>query len=150
MAGNFGAFFHDYLLGSWEEARGHLKEELEQLRGALNNQASNDAFQETDGTLTADALALGDSKKLTRYIANTGPNFSPKWDKINLANGVKGILAFAFLPVVTKAHLLGRRSANDGAIEEISLGPGLEMTGTTLDVASSASGFAKHFLMMGS
>lgn len=35
MARLFGGVFHDFLDGPWEEARGFLKEELEQLRAAI-------------------------------------------------------------------------------------------------------------------
>lgn len=37
MARLFGGIFHDFLDGTWEEARGFLKEELEQLRTSLNH-----------------------------------------------------------------------------------------------------------------
>ena len=33
----FGTIFHDTLDSVWEEARGHLREELEQVRGMMQN-----------------------------------------------------------------------------------------------------------------
>lgn len=74
----FGEIFHDFIEGPWEQARGFVRLELESLRGALNAHWSG-VFNDDD-TLSADAIA-GDPTAGLRYVANTGENFSPKWEK---------------------------------------------------------------------
>lgn len=59
---------------------------------------------------------------------------------IDLANplDVTGRLPYANQPTLAASHLLGRESGSAGNEEPISLGAGLSMTGTVLDVVGSA------------
>lgn len=90
-----GGIFSDYLTLPWEEARGYIKEELEQLRAAI--QAQFNKTLNTDGTVSEGAFS-GAGGDVPSYLANTGPKRKPKWDKVDLANGVKNRLAFGSLP----------------------------------------------------
>ena len=133
----FGGIFHDYLDGPWDEAKGFLKEELEQLRTTLMAQW-NAVFGE-NGFLTADAIQ-GDSTITTVYVSNEGDDNAPYWAKVNLVNGVKGRLRFSNMVEIAASSLLGRGSAaGTGDIEVITIGTNLEMDGTTLNVISGAT-----------
>lgn len=60
---------------------------------------------------------------------------------VNLATGVSGVLPFSHLPVVSEGVLLGRgEGAGAGVIQEITLGTGLDMVGTVLNVTGSSLG----------
>lgn len=115
-----------FVEGDWEYVRGYLKADLEHIQEAIN-QHWTDNFG-GDSTLTAGTIA-GDPTPATRYVANTGPNNSPKWDQVNLANGVKGRLPFEHLPTVDNETLLGRRNGANGDIEQIAVGTNLSITG---------------------
>src|SRR4051812_42783519 len=91
----FGGIFSDYLSLSWEEARGFIKEELEQFRTALQSQISN--LTNSSGTLAETAFS-GGGANVPSYVANTGPKKSAKWEKVDLTNGVKARLKYVSLP----------------------------------------------------
>lgn len=93
-----GGIFSDYLTLPWEEAREYIKEELEQLRAALQSHL-NSVFN-SDGTVTEEAFG-GAGGDIPSYLANTGTKRSPKWEKVDLANGVKNRIAYASLPQAT-------------------------------------------------
>jgi hypothetical protein len=146
---SFGGIFHDSISGTWDEAKGYIKEELEQMRTALNNMPSVSAFDNDSDETTLESFAIsGNAKPATRYVANTGTNNKPTWDRVNLQNGVKGILAFTFLPSIAAGSLLGRRSGSSGVLEAITPGTTLAISGTTLDVVNTPTRFAKHFLLL--
>lgn len=118
------------IIGPWEKVREGLRQDLETLQVMLNNWRAQ-TFG--DGNLLKATTIGGDATPATRYVANTGAGNAPTWDTVNLANGVQGDLPFSHLtPASTAARLLGRRSTSAGDFEEISLGPGLSMTGTVL------------------
>ena len=55
-----------------------------------------------------------------------------------LATGVTGVLAYDHLPAASAAaRLLGRGSGGAGTWEEVALGPGLAMSGTTLNTVAA-------------
>ncbi len=94
-----GGSFSEYLLNlPWEAARGFIKEEFEQLRAAL--QALFATLLTADGTL-AEGAVLGGGANVPSYVANTGPHNAPKWDKVDLASGVKNRLRYLSLPAPT-------------------------------------------------
>lgn len=89
----------------------------------------------------ADTLtALPKDTNATRSLTNTGASNNPAWAQVNLANGVSGDLPFANLvPATAASKLVGRgAAAGAGDFEEVTLGTGLTMTGTTL--SGSAGG----------
>lgn len=124
-----------YLEDGWEQCRGYLYEDLVHLEAALN-QLYGQTFDQ-NGDLLAGAIA-GDATQESRYVANTGVNHGPKWDFVDLSNGVKNRLAFAHLAQLTDSTLLGRGNVGTGDPESIGLGSGLTMTGTTLAATSIA------------
>lgn len=129
MAG-LGIIFHDSLDGPWEQASGHLRLELEAIRGVLNTLLGT-SFN-VGGTLSATAVE-GDGTIATRYVSNTGTDNGLKWEQVDLSNGVKSDLPFSNIEQIAASKLLGRGSASGlGDIQEITLGPGLSMAGTTL------------------
>lgn len=140
----FGSTFYDFLEGPWDHAKGYLREHLEQLSISLNAQWAR-AFN-SDQTLTE--FAIGNpGANVPSYVANTGPNRSPRWEKVDVAQGVKSRLRYVNFTAATAAsRLLGRRSTSAGDWEEISLGEGLTMTGSEL---SAQGGLANHFFLMG-
>lgn len=94
----FGGSFSDFLTLPWEQARGFIKEELEQLKTAL--QGILGALVNSDGTLSEAAFG-GTGANVPSYLANTGTNKAPKWEKIDLTNGVKNRIKYSNLPTGT-------------------------------------------------
>lgn len=128
-----------YTDASWEESRGWLRLDLDHIQTAFN-QLVDQTFT-VNGTLSHEVFDIsgipGDSTTPTRYVANTGPLGAPKWDQVELTNGVKGTLPFTNLPTLPASRLAGRGSAaGAGVIEPISLGSGLTLTGTVLSAAA--------------
>lgn len=140
----FGNTFYDFLEGPWDHAKGYLREHLEQLNEALNSQWGR--IFNNDNTLTE--FAFGNpGASVPSYIGNIGPNKSPAWDKVDVAQGVRSRLRYVNLTAATQPSvLLGRGSTSAGDWEEIGLGEGLEMDGTTL---KSGGSWAIHFFTMG-
>ena len=50
---------------------------------------------------------------------------------------------------VNRQRLVGRNSATDGIMEEIFVGPGLTLSGTTLSATPPTIGYEMNFLLMG-
>jgi hypothetical protein len=82
-------------------------------------------------------IALAFEPTVQRVIGNsTG---EPAWEQVDLTQGVTGRLPFANLAQVSESKLLGRgQGAGAGDAQEITLGSGLTMTGTTLDAAGGS------------
>lgn len=116
---------------TWIQARAQLAEDLTHLQTAINQRHTN---QFSDDNLLSATTIAGNSELDTRYIANTGPHHTPKWDLVNLVNGVVGRILFPhFQSASAAARLLGRGEAfGAGDFEEITVGAGLSLTGTTL------------------
>lgn len=96
-----------------------------------NASAQGDIFI---STATSVMTVLAKNASATRYLSNTGTSNNPAWAQVNLADGVTGDLPYANLTAASAASkLLGRGSAGGaGDWEEITLGTGLTMSGTTL------------------
>lgn len=141
----FGTQFSDFLDGNWDQAKGYLKEELEQLKSALQNQFSQ--LFDNQNVLLPGAIQ-GDSTIPTRYVANTGPKNAPNWDLVNLSNGVKSKLALKNFVSAAASTLLGRESGTPGDYEPITLGPGLTMSGTVLNAAGATTSDSGTFTLM--
>lgn len=114
----FGIDLHDYYRQPWEQARGFLIEELDQLKAELRGRWT--FALGTDNQLTVDSIG-GNGQPATRYVANTGTNNKPTWDLVNLFNGVKERLRFVHIVQLTANRLLGREPGSSGDIEEITL-----------------------------
>lgn len=142
----FGIILHDFLEGPWEQARGVLKEELDQFRGMLNA-LWNKNFG-ADGNLTGLAIT-GDFSTPTRYVSNTGVKSQPKWDQVNLSNGVKNRLPFTHIVQSDASRLLGRGSASSGDYQPITVGAGLAFTGTVLNTTGGTVQEALTLAWMG-
>ena len=138
MANWFGGVFYDFLDGPWDAAKGYLKEHLEQLTIAISTQLGT-AFN-ADNTLTETAIG-GSPAPVPSYVANTGPRRSPRWDKVDVASGVKNRLRYVNLTAATRPSLvLGRESGSAGNWEEITLDPLYDrMSGTVLTFSQRAA-----------
>lgn len=111
-----GAVFSDFLSLPWEQARGYIKEELEQLRAAVQGQWAQ--THGTDGLLSEESV-LGAGASVPSYIANTGPKKQPKWDKVDLQNGVKNRIKYVNLPQPTNVAQSVIGNAGGIAFEEV-------------------------------
>lgn len=126
----FGIDLHEYFRQPWEQARGMLSEELDQLKAELRGRWN--AALGPNNELNVNAIG-GDGTPATRYVANTGTRNAPTWDLVNLVNGVKNRLRFIHIVQIGAATLLGRRSASSGDIETITPDAAdLGITGTDL------------------
>lgn len=134
---SFGIKLHEYLYGDWDTVKDALVQELDYLHNSLR--LNWDSVFDENNQLSLDA-ALDPDATPTRYIANTGPGGAPKWDLVNLSNGVKNRLAYLHLPQVPASSLLGRGDSVLGDTQVISLGVGLEMTGTVLSLDTLGGG----------
>lgn len=124
-----------YVNGPWERVRGYLSEDLDTIQTAVN-QLWSSAF--SNDKLKSAAI-LGNGTPATRYVANTGPANAPKWEQVDLTNGVKNRLPFSHLVAATHASVVaGRESGSAGDYEEITLGSGLSIAGTVLKVSPSS------------
>lgn len=116
----------------WEKARGFLRLDLDAIQSALNVRWA--AVFTNNNFLNASTID-GDSTIDSVYVSNQGTGHTPLWDKINLANGVQGRLAFAHLVEATQPGVLvGRESGSAGDFEQITPGPGIAIRGLSLEV----------------
>lgn len=122
--------------GDWKKAKGFLRLDLDAIQSALNTHWS--AVFNINNEILAAAVP-GDSTIDSVYVSNQGAGHTPLWDKVNLANGVQGRLAFAHLVEATQPGVLvGRRSASAGDFEQITPGTGVAIHGTSLDVTAAS------------
>lgn len=132
----FGIDLQDSMAGPWERARGPLKETIDQLKAELRGRWN--ALSSLDNQLSNAAIGGGDTTQ-SRYVANTGPHGKPKWDLVNLVNGVKNRLAFIHMPQIAAGSLLGRRSGSSGDIEELTPDAAdIQVSGTGVVLADTA------------
>lgn len=84
--------------------------------------------------------ALNKDANATRYLSNTGASNNPAWDQVDLSNGVTDDLPLANLtPASAGSKLLGRGDSGAGDYEEIALGSGVSMSGTTLSASGTGA-----------
>lgn len=117
--------------GPWEQVRGFLREELEQLQNVLASQWEK-AFG-TDGLLNPDVID-GDAHHGLVYISNEGPHGKPKWAKVNVATGVKNRLKFVNFTRAATGNILLGRDTGAGDYEPIVVGDALDIVSGDLDV----------------
>ena len=92
------------------------------------------------GSASNTLSVLAKNATASRYLSNTGTSNNPAWAQVDLSNGVTGRLPYANLTAATAAStLLGRGSSSAGDWQEITLGTGLTMTGTTLAASGGGS-----------
>lgn len=130
-----------FLGGEWSSVRAGLGLDLDHLQEWANN-LEQLLLGSATNSLQASAI-LGDASVVPRYVANTGPNGAPTWDRVDVSSdGIKNRLPYNHLASAsTPSLLLGRGSAGPGSgdWEEITLGPNLTMTGTVLDTTAGSS-----------
>lgn len=73
----------------WEKAKGFLRLDLDRIEAVLNQRWA--AVFGDSNLLNPDTIA-GDSSTDSRYISNQGSGHTPKWDQVNMANGVTATL----------------------------------------------------------
>ena len=130
----FGIDLHDYLNGvSWEQGRGYIRDELDALKAEL--QGRWNVALGTDNQITNLSIK-GNGTVATRYVANTGPNNAPKWDLINLVNGVKNRLLLRNFAAATPGTVLGLGSTTAaGDYVALTIGDDLQALTDTLNVS---------------
>lgn len=131
----YGMVLHDFLDGPWEEVRGFLKEELDQLYVSLSAQLGV-MFTENN-TITQFAIG-GNHAPATRYVGNTGPGNSPQWTQVDLLNGVTGDLPFSNIVPIPTGTVLGNGSGGDSDITPLTLGSDLIADSSSLDLSIRA------------
>lgn len=125
-----------WLETSWERARGPLYQDLEELEIIVNRMLAK--VLTNDNKLNPLSIE-GDNSVRPRYVANTGTNNGPKWDLVDLIDGVKRRLQFVHLVEATAPSvLIGRRSGSAGDFEQVTLGTGLSMSGTTITATAGS------------
>lgn len=140
----FGFDTHDYLDGvSWEQGRGYIREELDSLKAELRGRWN--VALGTDNQLTNLSIK-GNGTIPTRYVANTGPAYAPKWDLINLVNGVKNRLLLRNFAAATPGTVLGLGSTTAaGDYVPLTIGDDLQALTDTMNVSNrvaAATGLA--------
>lgn len=138
----FAFKFLDRLYDSWEGAREELRLDLEALQSALNkkwetahDELGNITVVNADAVTGADLSKTNDTN-VTLTLGGTPTGALLK--AVTLVLGWTGRLAFSrFVQASGASKLAGRGSASGaGDFEEITLGSGLTMTGTVLDVGT--------------
>lgn len=120
-----GGVLYDWFNLPWEQARGLVSQQFETIMTAVRAMQARQF--NTDSQLLSQAIG-GDGTPATRYVANTGPNNAPFWDRVSLGDGVQGQLALARLATATASTLLGRRASGSGSVELITLDSTLSMS----------------------
>jgi len=105
--------------------------------------------------LTPNRLALGSGATDIALLGTPGtattvlhgnPSGPPTFGPVDLAADVTGRLTDANLPAVSAAsRLLGRGASGAGDVQELQLGAGLVMTGTTLSATGGGGGGSTHY-----
>lgn len=153
----FGGVFHDFLEGPWEQVRGYLKEELEQLQNVLASQWSK-VFG-TDGTLNPEAIEGDFTTQGVVYLSNEGPHGKPRWAKVNVNAGVKNRLRFVNFVRATAGNTLVGRDSGAGDFQQINVGDALDIQtgdlnvlvdGTTIQVNGSNQLEVNSIIALGS
>jgi len=106
-------------------------------------------------SLTADVLVLGNGGTAVKTLGASGtastvlhgnPSGPPTFGPVALGTEVSGRLPYANITAAIGAsRLLGRGDSGAGDWQEISLGSGLSMTGTTLSASGGGGGGATHY-----
>lgn len=130
-SGRLGIVFHDWLNVPWEQGRGFIAAQFEQLYTTLRAQQA--AAFDTNNQLLADAIA-GDGTIPSRYVANTGDDNAPTWDRVNLSDGVQGRLPFSNITQLAADKLLGADVAGD--VGAIGVSAALTISSGTLALAT--------------
>ena len=94
--------------------------------------------------ISTDVTTLAKDTNSTRYLANTGVSNDPKWDQVNLSNGVAGVLPVAnggtgASTLTANSVLLGNGTSVPQVVAPGSNGNVLTSDGTTWTSAAAAS-----------
>ncbi len=91
----FGITFHDQLFGSWDQAKGYLVEELQQLHAVLDRRVGSFLANTSPGAIVIGAPGGNEWTALPIGAADTvlrSDGTAPSWQKVVLSTDVTGTL----------------------------------------------------------
>ena len=99
--------------------------------------------------ISTDVTTLAKDTNATRYLANTGTSNDPQWDRVNLSNGVTGVLPVpnggtGASTLTANNVLLGNGTSAPQAVAPDSNGNVLTSNGTTWTSAAPSAYAPEH------
>lgn len=121
---------------------------IDNLTNTITIAGSGGTVTHTSGALTINQLVIGNAAADIKVLGTLGTTTTllhgnaagaPTFGAVSLTADVTGRLAYAnFVASTAASRLLGRTSGSAGDWQEVSLGTGLALTGTVLDVTGTS------------